>query len=202
MGKFIDLTGKYFGYLKVLKKCEYSETSHSYLWECQCECGNITKINGNNLKSGHTISCGCKKGKTIHNKYKTRLYKIYHNIKQRCNNSNNIWYKNYGARGIKICDEWLNDFITFYDWAINNGYKDNLTIDRIDVNGNYEPNNCRWATKKTQQNNMRSNRHLTYNNETHTMAEWESILKLPHNYISSRLRSNTFENIMKKLIIN
>lgn len=153
---FIDLTGKHFGYLTVLKKCEYSKTAHTYLWECQCKCGNITKVSGNNLKNGHTISCGCKKGKTIHNKHNTRLYRIYHNMKQRCNNPKNIWFKNY------------------------------------------EPNNCRWCNEKQQQNNMRKNKLITYKNETHTVAEWERILNKPCNFLRSRLRSNTFENILQK----
>ena len=199
MPKFKDLTGEKYGYLTVLRRLNYSETGHTYLWECKCDCGNITIVRGGNLRTGHTISCGCKKGLIKHSKANTRLYCIYKNMKQRCNNPNNVWYKNYGARGIKICDEWLNDFNTFYNWAISNGYEDSLSLDRIDVNGDYEPFNCRWATKLIQQNNMRRNKLITYKNKTHTVAEWEHILKLPYNYIRSRLRSNTFENIMEKL---
>ena len=192
MGKFIDLTGKHFGYLTVLKKCEYSKTSHTYLWECQCVCGNITKINGNNLKSGHTISCGCKKGKTTHGKHDTRLYCIYYNMKQRCYNSKTKWFKNYGGRGITICQEWLDDFMNFYNWAIDNGYKDNLTIDRIDVNGNYCPENCRWVDKITQANNTRNNRYETYNGETHTIAEWAIILGINSSTLRNRLTRHSF----------
>ena len=199
MPKFKDLTGEKFGNLTVIRRLNYCQTGLTYLWECKCECGKITIVRGGNLRTGHTISCGCKKGLIKHNKWDTRLYRIYTNMKQRCNNPKNVWYKNYGARGIKICDSWQNDFMSFYNWSINNGYSDELSFDRIDVNGNYEPANCRWATRRTQQNNMRRNRYLTYNDETHTQAEWEHILKLPHNYIHSRLRSNTFENIMKKL---
>lgn len=201
MPKFKDLTGEKFGNLTVLRRLNYCQTGHTYLWECKCDCGKITIVRGGNLRTGHTISCGCKKGLIKHNKWDTRLYHIYNNMKQRCNNPKNVWYKNYGARGIKICDSWQNDFMSFYNWSINNGYSDELSIDRIDVNGNYEPNNCRWVTKLVQQNNMRRNKLITYKNKTHTVAEWEHILKLPHNYIRSRLRSNTFENIMKKLAV-
>lgn len=194
--KPIDLTGKKFGNLTVIKRLNYSEPGHTFLWECKCDCGNITIVRGTNLKSGHTISCGCKKGKTIHNKWGTRLYRIYANMKQRCYNPKNVWYKNYGAREITICQEWLNDFMNFYKWAKTNGYSDNLTIDRIDVNGNYEPSNCRWVNKIIQQNNMRSNRHITYNNETHTIAEWARILKISSKFLSDRLRNNSFEHIV------
>lgn len=199
MPKFKDLTGEKFGNLTVLRRLNYCQTGHTYLWECKCDCGKITIVRGGNLRTGHTISCGCKKGLIKHNKWDTRLYRIYTNMKQRCNNPKNVWYKNYGARGIKICDSWQNDFMSFYNWSINNGYSDKLSIDRIDVNGNYEPNNCRWVTKLVQQNNMRRNKLITYKNETHTISEWERKFNLRHNYISSRLRSNTFENIIKKL---
>lgn len=199
MPKFKDLTGEKFGNLTVLRRLNYCQTGHTYLWECKCDCGKITIVRGGNLRTGHTISCGCKKGLIKHNKWDTRLYRIYTNMKQRCNNPKNVWYKNYGARGIKICDSWQNDFMSFYNWSINNGYSDELSIDRIDVNGNYEPNNCRWVTKLVQQNNMRRNKLITYKNETHTISEWERKFNLRHNYISSRLRSNTFENIIKKL---
>lgn len=198
----IDLTDKKFGNLIVIKRLNYSKLGHTYLWECKCDCGNTTIVRGTNLKSGHTISCGCKKGKIIHNKWRTRLYRIYANMKQRCNNPKNIWYKNYGARGITICDEWLNDFMNFYNWAQANGYKENLTLDRINVNGNYEPNNCRWADRVVQQNNMRTNRHITYNNETHTVAEWARILNVPSKFLFDRLRSNSFEHIVNLIASN
>lgn len=201
MPKFKDLTGQQFGYLKVLKKEKYSETAHSHLWECICDCGNKTIVSGTNLRTGHTTSCGCKKGKIIHNKYKTRLYVIYRNMKQRCYNAKKKEYKNYGGRGIIICSDWLSDFMIFYNWSINNGYSDNLTIDRIDVNGNYEPSNCRWVDHICQQNNMRTNRRITYKNETHTIAEWSRILKISPKLISDRLRNNSFEDILKKLNI-
>lgn len=200
LGRRKDLTGKQFGYLTVLKRVGYSETSHSALWECKCKCGNIKIVLGNDLTYGHTKSCGCQKGKIIHGKGNTRLYRIYNNIKQRCYNSKNVWYKNYGNRGIKICNEWLSDFMNFYNWAINNGYKDDLTIDRIDVNGNYEPTNCRWATRQQQQNNRRLNHYFTYNNETHTGSEWARIIGVEPKFLYGRLRSHTFEDFIKQYI--
>ena len=202
MGAPIDLTGQKFGYLTVLKRLNYSKTGHTYLWECKCDCGNITIVRGSNLRTGHTISCGCKKGLTKHNKWNTRLYRIYYNMIQRCNNPKNYWYKNYGARGIKICDDWLNDFMNFYNWSVKNGYNEELTLDRINVNGIYKPSNCRWVTRLIQQNNTRKNKLITYKNETHTSPEWERKLNLPPRYISNRLRNNTFEDILKKLNLN
>lgn len=129
------------------------------------------------INSGHTRSCGCLqrevniKRVTTHGRYGTRLHKTWKNMKERCNNPNEKSYHNYGGRGITYCDEWEH-FQPFYDWAMKNGYSDDLTIDRIDVNGNYEPNNCRWVDKKAQSNNTRHNVHITINGTTKTMTEW------------------------------
>jgi hypothetical protein len=139
---------------------------------------------------GAVKTCGCSWSengkKTIalaqaaNNKYghlaNTRLYIIWGNIKQRCSDTNN---KDYGGRGISICQEWKDDFKTFYDWAIANGYSDNLTIDRIDVNGNYEPLNCRWATAREQANNTRKNVFITYKGETRTASQWANECDVP-----------------------
>lgn len=109
-------------------------------------------------------------------------------MKDRCYNNNNKNYKNYGERGIKVCKEWKESFINFYKWAINNGYEENLTIDRIDVNGNYEPNNCRWLTIKQQQNNKRNNHILWYKNQKHNITKWASITGINRATIYSRLK--------------
>ena len=123
-------------------------------------------------------------------KKNTRLYNIYYGMKKRCYNKNTANYKNYGARGITICSEWLNDKQSFFAWAINNGYQDNLTIDRIDVNGNYEPNNCRWVDMKQQQRNRTDNHYATINGETHCLKEWCEILNLNYGKVCKRVHYN------------
>ena len=118
----------------------------------------------------------------------TRLYRIWLQIKNRCFNSNTNRYRDYGARGITVCDEWRNDFKAFYDWAMNNGYSDELTIDRIDNDGNYEPSNCRWVSVKVQNRNTRSNRLITYKGETHCVADWADITGLSRACICDRIK--------------
>ncbi|EQK46950.1 hypothetical protein LPC27_03930 [Paraclostridium bifermentans] len=116
-----------------------------------------------------------------------RLYNTWLNIKQRCNNPKNPRYKNYGGRGIEVCEEWANNFISFKNWAIKNNYNDNLTIDRVDVNGNYEPSNCRWISNKTQQNNRTNNRIIEFNGERKTLKEWSETLNIKYNTLQKRL---------------
>lgn len=123
-----------------------------------------------------------------HGKRNTRLYGIWLQMKNRCFNTKTERYKDYGGRGITVCDEWKNDFTKFYDWSISNGYQENLTIDRIDNDGNYEPSNCRWVTVKTQNRNARSNHLITFKGETHCIIEWAEITGLTRGCISNRLR--------------
>lgn len=118
----------------------------------------------------------------------SRLYTIWNSIKQRCYTKSCTSYKRYGARGISMCDEWKNNYMEFYNWAIQNGYSDNLTIDRIDTNGNYEPSNCRWATYKEQANNTRKIKRYTFNGETHTPREWEEIVGIRWQTIRYRIK--------------
>jgi hypothetical protein len=139
-----DLVGKRFGKLVVLDDYKTDKNRKTY-WLCQCDCGNKKYIYRQNLIKGKVKSCGCIV-RTINNLSKTRIYKIWCKMKERCYNSNHHEYYNYGGKGIAICDEW-HDFMNFYDWAINNGYEDSLTIDRINSNLGYSPSNCRWATK-------------------------------------------------------
>lgn len=192
MAKFEDLTGQKFGRLTVISIAERKK-GYGVYWLCKCECGNETITSTGHLKSGHTKSCGClqkERAKEYNQKHcqtYTRMYYIWISMKGRCYNNNNNAYKNYGKRGIKICDEWLNNFEKFYEWSINNGYTDELTIDRIDVNGNYTPENCRWVDRITQANNTTRNKFLTYNNETKTLAQWCNILNLNYHTIKRRL---------------
>lgn len=180
MGKFVDITGQKFGRLTVIKRVENS-TDNRPQWLCKCECGRETKARGYGLKRGKILSCGCYhiekareigKSKSIHGLSETRLYRIWHDMKNRCYSKKHKSYNNYGGRNIIVCEEWLNDFKAFYDWSMQNGYSDNLSIDRKDTNGNYTPNNCRWADKETQQNNKRNNHYITYNGKTQTVSQW------------------------------
>lgn len=194
-----NIIGMKFGRLTVLKEIEKNKNLRTF--ECICECGNKKIVFKKYLKNGDTRSCGCLKIEYLKNKSiglkhgmsRTKFYKMYDSIKKRCLNKNNKDYKNYGGRGIKICNEWLNKengFINFYNWAIENGYKEGLTIDRINNNGNYEPNNCRWVTNKEQQRNTRNNVFLTYNGETHCLSEWAEILGLTDSCIKGRYFRN------------
>lgn len=152
-----DITGQRFGRLTVIEQAE-SKNNHAR-WVCKCDCGNKRIVYGSSLFSGETKSCGCwNKDKMLkHNLTDTKLAHIWSQIKQRCFQKNCKAYKNYGGRGITVCDEWKNDFLTFYNWSIKNGYKENLSIDRIDNDGNYCPENCRWVEDDTQRRNKRTN---------------------------------------------
>lgn len=161
------LVGEKFGRLLVLKDSTKRTKQGNIIYQCKCDCGNIVYVSSNNLstKCNKTVSCGCynTERKTKHNSCYTRLYKKYMSMKQRCYNQNNPHYKDYGGRGIKVCDEWLNDFTKFEKWSYANGYDDNLgkwdcTIDRIDNDSDYRPDNCRWVDMKTQLNNTRRNK--------------------------------------------
>lgn len=193
--KYKDISGQKFGRLTVLYKLRNYHKKHTY-WLCICECCNFKEVYLGSLTSGATTSCGCYHKEIVknvnlkHGKRHTSLYKIWRDIKQRCYNKHNTRYKDYGKRGIIVCDEWLSDFTNFYTWAMTNGYNDKLSIDRIDVNGNYEPNNCRWATAKQQARNRRSCKYFTYNGKTHCIKEWCEILNLNYKTVSTRLSRN------------
>lgn len=170
------------------------------MWKCICKCGKIKDVNGTNLRSGKSKSCGCLSAEVArsntfpngcnkkHGDAKTRLYYEWMHIKARCHNSNTYNYKDYGGRGIMICNEWDVSFESFRDWALSNGYTDELTIDRIDVNGNYEPSNCRWATPKEQSNNKRNNIMVEINGEKKTLKQWCEIYNKDYKIVHSRIK--------------
>lgn len=196
----VDLTDKRFGRLVVLERLPIELTKSGNKvrkWKCVCDCGNVINAVHSNLTKGATQSCGClqkelaSKRFSTHKKRSTRLYSIHANMKQRCYNPKNKRYKNYGGRGIIICPEWLgnNGFENFYNWAVHNGYKENLTIDRINNNGNYEPLNCRWANSKEQRLNTTNNHKLTYNGKTLTAYEWSKITGINYKCILSRINN-------------
>jgi len=198
MGKFIDLTGKKIGKLIVIKRVG-TRRGCEPIWLCKCDCGNVSIVEGTGLRLKRTKSCGCSKKEyqslslTKIKDANKRLCRIFHEMKDRCLNTKLKCYKNYGGRGIKVCNEWLDKqtgIINFYNWAIKNGYQDNLTLDRIDNNGNYEPSNCRWVTRKEQQNNRRNNRYITYKGETHTMKQWSEKLNINYSSFRGRLEDN------------
>lgn len=164
----IEMVGKRFGRLQVIKEAFSNRSGFHYI--CKCDCGTITKpIKGANLRNGRSKSCGCLQKEIItqrvtsHQKSRSRLYGVWSGMRHRCNNKNASKYNFYGGRGISVCDEWNNSFENFYQWAMENGYDENAkrgdcTLDRIDTNGNYEPSNCRWVDMKIQSNNTRRNK--------------------------------------------
>ena len=201
---FKDLTGQKFNKLTVLKlnhiekffRNNRKRFENKYFWLCKCECGNEKVIEGKSIRNGATKSCGCSKKENMkiiasknfkHGLKNTRLYRIWQCMKARCYIKNTENYCYYGGRGIIVCDEWKNDFKIFHEWAVNNGYQEDLTIDRIDNNGNYEPLNCRWITAKMQSNNKRNNANLTYQGKTKTAMEWSEIVGISENTILARI---------------
>lgn len=182
MSKFINLTGHKFGKLTVME-VDGLATNKTYMWKCLCECGKEIITRGTILRNGTSKSCGCGNNEGLHH---TRIFKIWQGIKQRCTNSNYDKYDNYGGRGISICNEWL-DFMVFYRWSNENGYTNKLTIDRKNVNGNYEPSNCRWITNKEQQHNKRNNHIITFNNKTQTVTQWAEELGMVANTLITRI---------------
>lgn len=196
-----DLVGEKFERLEVLSQDEdyISKSGQHYArWKCMCDCGAVLIVRGDSLKNGLTKSCGCyssdntSKRNMIHDCNKrgqrTRLYNVWAQMISRCTYSNRWDYKHYGGRGITVCNEWF-DFVNFKYWAEHNGYSDTLTLDRINPDGEYSPANCRWSTILEQQNNRRNNHRMTYNGETHSMADWARIVDIPYSTLRSRKNS-------------
>lgn len=189
MGRFIDLAGQRFGKLVVLEQSERTNCGR-VRWLCQCDCGNCTTAQANDLRSGKVVSCGCY-GKSIignvsrkHGMTGTRLHVIWKNMRSRCTNGKHPAYKRYGGSGISVCDEW-GDFSVFAEWAVSSGYADKLTIDRIDNNKGYFPDNCRWVTIEAQSSNRRTNRLY----KGMCVKDWLEVLNWPKSKYKYRLRS-------------
>ena len=191
--KIIDITGQRFNHLTAIEKVGKNK-SGNFLWLCKCDCGNYCKTTYTYLRRGECKSCGClryskiKEMRTKHGMTRTRIYRIWQNMKNRCRHPNNPRYKDYGARGIEYCEEW-EEFEPFYKWSIETGYNDKLTIERIDNNKGYCPENCRWATKEEQQYNKRTTHYLTYKGETKSMAEWSKILNINLQTLAARINT-------------
>ena len=192
MSHKVDMVGKKFGKLTVLFESEpyVKPCGQSMIkYHCKCDCGNETDVVGSKLRTGHTTSCGCHRKELLykHGYGKLRLHRIWQAMISRCYYKGDVGYKNYGGRGISVCEEWLNDFLSFEKWATSNGYKEHLTIDRIETDGNYEPSNCRWATYREQANNKRNNHILTVNGVSMTISQWSDITGLPMSALYNRV---------------
>lgn len=203
----VDLTGQRFGSLLVLGFSHVDKTRSTH-WFCRCDCGKEIVLKGNNLRTGNTRSCGCLARKTVgdrsrtHGECKSRLYRIWSALNSRCTNAHfEDVFKNYGGRGIQVCDDWKT-YETFREWALASGYEDGLSIDRIDVNGNYEPSNCRWATQREQCRNKRNTVWVEFNGSKKPLTEWCDELKLPYRIIYQRLKHHSFEEAIKMPIRN
>lgn len=205
MGKIQDLTGQKFERWTVLEFAGIDK-HHNALWLCECNCENKTRkiVVSNNLKRGISKSCGClmremsqekiikfnkenPKSAFKHGLSNTRIYTIWSCMIDRCYRKKNKKYLDYGGRGIKVCDEWRHDVATFWEWAKNNGYAEDLEIERIDNNGNYEPSNCRWATRREQVDNRRNTRMLTYNGKTQSVSQWAEEIGISYITLLSRI---------------
>ena len=193
------LIGNRYGRWTVVDSAEarvVGRGEHRRYWLCKCECGTQREVSEPSLLSGKSLSCGCyhrDRMKSVgkvnlkHGMSDTRLYRIYKHMKNRCYNQSDIRYDRYGGRGIKICDEW-SEFEPFMIWALKNGYDDSLTIDRIDVDGDYSPSNCRWASVKEQNNNRSSSHYYTIDGVTHNISEWANIYNVPYKRVWKRLK--------------
>lgn len=185
MGRFCDITGNRYGMLTAIKPMGERDPSGAVVWEFVCDCGKHKAISSNPVKCGRVKSCGC--AYRTHAMTGTRLYDIWVNMRQRCSNPKYTGFKWWGGKGVSVCEEWDNSFNAFSAWAMSSGYKDNLTIDRIDGNGNYTPNNCRWATYSQQARNTSRNRKITAFGKTMLLCEWEELTGFSQYMIALRI---------------
>lgn len=201
-----DLFGRKFGALTVISR--YGSKNGDMFWNCKCKCGKIIQVSTGQLNFGHIVSCGCLKRErviernTTHGLSNTRLYEIWCGMKKRCYDENSERYKDYGGRGITICDEWAEDFQAFYNWAVANGYKENLTIERKDVNGNYCPENCTWITKSEQSRNQRKTIRYTIFGIEKPLIEWCEYAEIKNSRAYQRYRNGNppfDENELRKI---
>lgn len=199
MAHIKDLTGQKFGKLTAIKPVGRNKNG-GCTWLCKCDCGKEKIASSSSLLKGGTKSCGClatsvrienmkKLNGFYHGHSNERLYRIYKCMIYRCTNHNSDDFKYYGGKGITVCEEWLNSFEEFKNWAVGNGYSDKLTLDRMDSDGNYEPSNCRWVSMKEQSNNKGCNVIITFNNESHTLKQWSEILGVNYYTMHKRYKA-------------
>lgn len=193
MPRPLDLVGEKYGRLTVLEKLA-ERRNKSVVWRCQCDCGNFDHVTTSELRCGKHLSCGCYQREkasqkmTTHGESKTRLYRIWCAMIKRCENENAEGYENYGGRGISVCEDWRKNYTAFRDWAISNGYSEKLTLERCDVNSNYCPENCKWATRFEQMSNTRRTRFFEYDGKTHSLREWSDITGISFAVLKGRLQ--------------
>lgn len=199
-----NLIGQKFGYLTVVSRAENTKDGKAR-WNCVCKCGNSTVVPTYRLTMGDCQSCGCKRYEShnrVHGMTKTDIHNKWLQIKQRCFDKNCKAYQRYGAAGITVCDEWKNDFLAFMNWSCQNGYKDGLSLDRIDNTKGYSPDNCRWIEWKDQANNRRSNVKITYNGKAQNLKQWCEELNLRYQLVWQRIhRGMTFEEAISKPLV-
>lgn len=192
--------GQRFNNLTVLKEVEKSKNRRQFL--CKCDCGKIGTYKLILLTTEQTKSCGCLRKNTFverntfHGKSRTKLNSVWQAMKQRCYNSNNLNFPYYGGRGISVCDEWKNSMIDFYNWAINNGYKEGLSIERKNVDGNYEPSNCVWVEMKVQSRNKTANVFIEFNGENLCMQDWADKIGINVSTLNKRLKNWSLEKAL------
>lgn len=181
----LDLTGKIYGEVTVLRKVGCNH--YGQLWECQCSCGRLFTTTATTLNIGRVKRCPKSRLHETLSDAEKPIYKVWTNMKNRCSNPKSRDYAYYGGKGVKVYPLWAHNFDSFYDWAKKNGWKPGLTIDRIDVNGNYEPSNCRWIDMTAQCNNRTNNHWIEFNGERHTISEWARILGIPCDRLKMRI---------------
>lgn len=193
MGKKLDLLGQRFGRLVVLEEVERRDNGGRVKWLCKCDCGKKVEVVGKDLKNGHTQSCGCLRQELLgnrsrkHGMSKTALYHVWDNMMSRCYRKSCSHYHNYGGRGITVCEEWARDRNSFFEWARHSGYKENLQLDRINNDGNYEPANCRFVTSQQNGRNTRWNKVIIYKGRSKCLAEWAEELGFSYDILKRRL---------------
>ena len=189
-----NLTGQRFNRLVVLGPTGKKKNGN-YTWLCKCDCGEEVEVMGSRLTNGATQSCGCLNwdNRNTHGMTNTPLHHVWSSAKRRCEKENHHAYKNYGARGIYMCDEWRENFLAFYDWARANGYQEGLSLDRINNDGPYSPENCRWATPKEQINNSRLARLFTIDDKTLCIKDWAEYCNIPYHVLLRQLRGKEYD---------
>ncbi len=205
MGSFIDLSGRRFGMCVVIRKDGYSPNGKMIKWLCLCDCRKEFRAYGFRLTKGITTNCGCNNAEIFKNTHKTHgecntlLYTCWKNMRQRCNNTNRPQYKDWGGRGINVCKEW-NDYIVFRDWALTNGYDNQLMLNRIDNHGNYEPDNCNWVTRIEQNNNRRMCRMVNYQDKLITVSELSRLIGINYQTIQGRIHEHKGYDLLSPIM--